>query len=82
MRWSNLVLAALVSLCLLAQNVRIRKLETQLDVLKDTVQRQEMKLRELQPISREEPEKTYEEIARKVFGHFDDHDVSGLLEDW
>lgn len=76
------VFIALLLLCILAQHTRLLQVEGQLAVLTDTVQRQGLKLQELEKPAQEEPEQKYEDIARKVFGYFDDHDVSGLLEDW
>ena len=82
MRWRYWILLVLVVLVLLGQHVRLRQAEAQLATLTDCCQRQELKLKDLEPLLQEEPaEPTYEELARKVFGYFDDHDVSGLLED-
>ena len=86
MKWRDWILAALLLLVLLGQHVRLRQAEAQLATLTDCCQRQELKLKDLEntlePLLRTEPEEpTYEELARKVFGYFDDHDVSGLLED-
>lgn len=82
MKWRDWILLALVALVLLSQHIRIRQVEAQLATLTDCCQRQELKLKGLEPLLQTEPEEpTYEELARKVFGYFDDHDVSGLLED-
>lgn len=84
MRWKYLALI-LFALCLLTQHVRILNAERQLSILEDCCQRQEVCLNELKEklASQEEPAQPdpLETIIRKYTGYFDDHDVSGLLED-
>ena len=86
MKWQHLAITALLVLCLLVQHTRLRRVEAQLSVLADTVQRQELKMKELdklvEPLLQvERVEPAYEELARKYLGHLDDDIISGLLEE-
>lgn len=86
MRWKYLALILLMALCLLMQHVRILNAERQLSILEDCCQRQEVCLKELKEklASQEEPAQPEPlgTVIRKYAGYFDDHDVSGLLEDY
>ena len=85
-KWQHLAIAALLILCLLVQYTRLLQVENQLAVLTDTVQRQELKMKELdklvEPLLQvEKVEPTYEELARKYLGYLDDDIISGLLKE-
>jgi len=81
------VFAALLLLCLLAQHTRLREAEAQLAVLADTVQRQELRLKQLAADMEalqnpeQEAQQPLTELIQQCVGFFDDHDVSGLLEE-
>lgn len=85
MRWKYLALILLIALCLLMQHVRILNAERQLSILEDCCQRQEVSLKklkaELESLGKPAQPDPPETILRKYAGYFDDHDVSGLLED-
>lgn len=86
-KWQHLAITALMVLCLLAQHTRLREAEARLAVLSDCCQRQELQLKqvttELDALKRPEQEdpQTLTELVKQYAGFFDDHDVSGLLEE-
>ena len=87
MKWHLWILILLAVLCLLVQHTRLSHMEAQLAILEDTCQRQGLQLKELtaevEALKKPDQGSTQplEEIVRKYMGYFDDHDVSGLLED-
>lgn len=87
MKWRYLVLLTLMTLALLGQHIRIRQVEVQLAVLTDCSQRQELQLKQMDTqlaAINEAPQEAAQpltELVKKYAGYFDDHDVSGLLED-
>lgn len=87
MKWRLLVLTMAVPMILFVQNTRIRTLESQVSILSDCCQRQELRLKEMDTrleALRETPQEATQpltELVKKYAGYFDDHDVSGLLED-
>ena len=83
MRLKFLIVIAIMVLALLSQHNRLLQVEAQLNILSDCCQTQGLKIQELEKVrqpEREEP-MNVSEVIRKVTGYFDDHDVSGLLED-
>lgn len=84
MRWIEMILATFLCLCILALHSRLQLVEKQVEVLTDCCQRQELQLRRLekerQATVTPETDQTAQ-IIQKYLGYFDDHDVSGLLED-
>lgn len=87
MRWRYLILLAIMALGFLGQHTRLRQLEAQLAVLTDCSQRQELQLKQMDTqlaAINEAPQEAAQpltELVKKYAGYFDDHDVSGLLED-
>lgn len=83
MRWRYMSLLAIMALGFLGQHTRLCQLEAQLATLADSCQRQEVKLKELEAYRDPVPEEplNVKDVIRKYAGYFDDHDVSGLLED-
>ena len=86
-KWQYLTITALMLLCLICQHIRLRDAETQLAILSDCCQRQELRLKQLTTDMEElqKPnqgsERTLTELVQRYAGYFDDHDVSGLLEE-
>lgn len=87
MKWRYLALLTLLTLVQLGQHIRIRQVEAQLAVLTDCSQRQELQLKQMDTqlaAINEAPQEAAQpltELVKKYAGYFDDHDVSGLLED-
>ena len=87
MRYRNVLIFLLLLLVLLGQHVRLRQAEAQLATLTDCCQRQELKLKQMDTqlaAINEAPQEAAQpltELVKKYAGYFDDHDVSGLLED-
>lgn len=87
MNWKLLAIIALLSLGLLFQGVKLKELESQVAIISDNLQRQELRVKQIQ--SSLEELKTPEsdesqpiiEAIRRYSGFLDDHDVSGLLDD-
>lgn len=87
MKWQYLTITALMLLCLICQHIRLRDAETQLAILSDCCQRQEMRLKQvtmdLDSLRKpaQDDRQPLTELVQKYVEFFDDHDVSGLLEE-
>lgn len=87
MKWQYLTVTALMLLCLICQHIRLRDAETQLAILSDCCQRQEMRLKQvtvdLDSLRKpaQDDRQPLTELVKKYVEFFDDHDVSGLLEE-
>lgn len=87
MKWQYLTITALMLLCLLGQHIRLQAAESQLAVLADCCQRQELRMKQLTADMEtlqnpgQEGQQPLTELIQQYVGYFDDHDVSGLLEE-
>lgn len=86
-KWQYLTITALMLLCLICQHIRLTDAETQLEILSDCCQRQELRLTKMSADMKQlqkqdqDSQQTVTELIRQCVGYFDDHDVSGLLEE-